>query len=399
MKNKLLIFIAFFLMSIATGLIGCKQIKEEFPDAKCTIAKSLEQILKEQRNIVHVDSSFLYFSLETNEQSRIGRVGKFIVHESRVYILDSTTKSLLCFNLNGKHIYTINKVGKGPGEYLGIYDFAVNKEGIFIIDNLGRKLLKYKVSGEYVRERKIKEGALRYIYTYKNQIYTYVLSTLKESKDLSLNSIVIYNLNLEKQYSVVLPKVSKLSRSTNAKNSFFTFNDSLFFCKGCDPILYLIQNKKAIPYLHFSFVNIPKEVKTYSELKSLSGITYFNGDAYAANDSMLFIKCWKDGKNYELVYDFFKNEIFANSMAVAGSYNRKITDPMMVLTLGNLRSNYNNKLYTLCEVSDVKNKIAMLSSIDLPANHQKTFFIIKGIMDTLNIMDNPIVFCNTYSKK
>lgn len=97
--------------------------------------------------------------LETNDDALIGRVDKVLVVRDKVYVLDSEmTKALFVFNIKGKFLYKIRRVGKGEGEYLAPDDFTVNEDSgeVYILDIDQKKIMAY-VDGDYKREKRLDE--------------------------------------------------------------------------------------------------------------------------------------------------------------------------------------------------------------------------------------------------
>ena len=66
--------------------------------------------------------------LETTDSSLIKKVTKIEYWDNSYYILDAELYSLFRFDETGKYWDRIAKVGNGPGEYLDICDFYLNKE-------------------------------------------------------------------------------------------------------------------------------------------------------------------------------------------------------------------------------------------------------------------------------
>lgn len=62
--------------------------------------------------------------LETKKTSLVGSVNKIIKRDSIFYILSNECK-IQTFNHEGKHLYTLEKMGRGPEEYTYIEDFDV----------------------------------------------------------------------------------------------------------------------------------------------------------------------------------------------------------------------------------------------------------------------------------
>ncbi|MBN2675270.1 MAG: 6-bladed beta-propeller [Alphaproteobacteria bacterium] len=102
-------------------------------------------------------SSFIdevtYIPLETNQNSLLSAVDKLYVYENEIYILDKKQGAIVVFSENGKFKRKINRIGKGPGEYINISDFSIDtSNGLLLIsDTNTRKLHLYQTNGEFYK--------------------------------------------------------------------------------------------------------------------------------------------------------------------------------------------------------------------------------------------------------
>ena len=96
-------------------------------------------------------TSLQYIPLETNENVLIASINKMLVHNDRIYVADyNGAKALFVFDFQGKLIFSINRFGRGPGEYIQFADFNVTESGdIHVWDNGQRKLIKYGPDGSF----------------------------------------------------------------------------------------------------------------------------------------------------------------------------------------------------------------------------------------------------------
>ena len=99
-----------------------------------------------------------YCKLETSPESLLGNIDKMMVDSSSLFIFDRyTCNALYRFSRSGKFITKFGKQGRGPEEYIEIYDFDVdfdNKQ-VLLLDLNGRKIQYYSFDGEYLRTRKV----------------------------------------------------------------------------------------------------------------------------------------------------------------------------------------------------------------------------------------------------
>ena len=92
--------------------------------------------------------------LETTEKCMIGRIEQVLCDGDRIFILDGYGgSSIHAFDLSGKFLFTINRQGKGPGEYLSIKNITIDTVNRHIyIASLGKKILRYDRDGHFIDE-------------------------------------------------------------------------------------------------------------------------------------------------------------------------------------------------------------------------------------------------------
>lgn len=151
-------------------------------------------------------------SLETTEESLFGILSKVVYYNNYFFIFDEQTKGVYCFSREGNFISKVRKVGKGPGEYIQIGDFDIDKEGNLLLwDQTLHKINKYNIDGEFIEEYKFDDlvflnftiidddnflihtvfvnGKYKYaacIYNFKKKEIIPILTANKEYEDFSL---------------------------------------------------------------------------------------------------------------------------------------------------------------------------------------------------------------------
>jgi len=100
-----------------------------------------------------------YIRLETTPASIFGDIRNIIIENGKIYIL-TTYNTITIFDITGKYLNTLNRVGRGPGEYLYILDFAVNSQGNIIIASEEGEILEYNSDLKFVRKITPDENAL-----------------------------------------------------------------------------------------------------------------------------------------------------------------------------------------------------------------------------------------------
>ncbi len=96
-------------------------------------------------------------ALETGRDFNIGSIDKLFLNGLEIIILDNKkAKSVFWFTENGRFIKKLNAIGKGVGEYIGIRDLILNRDGSFLIyDKHLKKFLNYNTLGKYENENKV----------------------------------------------------------------------------------------------------------------------------------------------------------------------------------------------------------------------------------------------------
>lgn len=81
----------------------------------------------------------------------IGEVKKIEYYNTKFYLMDQQAKVIGVFGLNGEFLYQIGDLGKGPGEYMEIQDFTIDRStgNILIFDPVEMSLIFYDELGNY----------------------------------------------------------------------------------------------------------------------------------------------------------------------------------------------------------------------------------------------------------
>jgi len=201
--------------------------------------------------------------LETSKKCLIGSVTDMQVYDEKIYIFDKmSAQSLLQFDLNGKFIRKIADRGKGPGEYLNLSDFTIDKKNseLYLLDN--NKLHRYKTDGTYINSVsiEIEFAGVRAIQFYKGMIYAEVSPYSTNNNDIDL--IWIINPETGKKIDSFL----KLSQNIYGWNETISLGHKHFFaCLNEYPIYahYLMNSFVSLedmtPKIKLESKNLPKK--------------------------------------------------------------------------------------------------------------------------------------------
>jgi hypothetical protein len=146
---RILLLILFFCI-----LAGCRSaISTTTIDDSNVIVAKLGQINNDAVDISGFIDSVEFVKLETSPNSLIAEITRVVLVDSLIIVVDGRMNRLLAFDHNGKHLYNIAKLGRGPGEYHEITKvmWDNDKRELALYDIASRKLLFYTVNGQFLR--------------------------------------------------------------------------------------------------------------------------------------------------------------------------------------------------------------------------------------------------------
>lgn len=132
------------ILSISLLIVGCRQVTQH-ETLQIPYIGSVESIAD-----TLIMSDFEVLSFESNDNSLISKMDRVIKYDNRYYVLDKRMKQLLSFDSSGNHLFTINAVGNGIGEYISLKDFSIDREEgwlLLLVDPSA--ILYYDLEGRY----------------------------------------------------------------------------------------------------------------------------------------------------------------------------------------------------------------------------------------------------------
>jgi len=139
MKIKLLVFLL-----VIFSACGRKNIVTTESVLKIDL---LSESRSKVNNISEFATNIEYIPLQTTENSLIGNIVRKIVNVGENLYVQSS-EEILCFDIEGKFLFKIEKRGRGPEEYTFITDFDISSDNkiLTILSSSNRKLLTYGIS-------------------------------------------------------------------------------------------------------------------------------------------------------------------------------------------------------------------------------------------------------------
>jgi hypothetical protein len=294
--------------------------------------------------------------LETNGKSIIGNMKKFIIYDSKIFILDKSDYSILNFDINGNFLSKLSRKGKGPEEYLMIEDFDINyySKTVDIMTCTG-EVYSYDFDGVYHGMYSLPD--VRAVHHFSNLTEDLVaFYTDLQGKKLRLyskkNKKVLYNTRFHPKYSISI-----------ANSPFHVFNNEVYLNEAFGAYIYKINSNGLEKYKYIDYCGYslePEEIETYgSERLFKEFTTHVLGkihNLWTEESNHYFIHSVLY-KNKEFTYIYSKNDsskrlINTFNNGCSFFYNPCLSDDILYsIVPANYLNIYLNK--DACEIFDI----------------------------------------------
>ncbi len=218
-----------------------------------------------------------------NEATEIAYIDKIKVFNNKIYIADKMSSKLVVFDTTGKATGHVGHKGHGPGEYINISDFSIDKEGnIYILDYNNLSLLKYNPENDFISSQKLPFNAEVFQCLSDNK-FAFGLTANNPGK-YPHDHIIITNKNLEKEKTITRYKNNNTDDNFHLSSFGFTeTKDGIFYHKPIDDYVYVLDhsgNLKNIFFFDFGNKRVPDSYRLNIEDKlesftNYTTLTYF----------------------------------------------------------------------------------------------------------------------------
>lgn len=188
--------------------------------------------------------------LETPEEGLLETVTKIRIENDTLYVLDGPRQAIHFFNCNtGVWLGKIAKTGRGPGEYLDLWDFDVRNSRIYALSFAGRKINVYAPSGELLSEIKLEYG-----YTKLSVLDEHAIWLYSEKSNNGSYNYVLYDPSSGEIKAKFDPFPENESYSRSGISPFCCRSaDTLFVAKFFDNNVYCLTEESYGPVFRFDF--------------------------------------------------------------------------------------------------------------------------------------------------
>jgi hypothetical protein len=192
-----------------------------------------------------------FIPLETTGENTIGAIGKLILSEDRMYIMDGAyAKKLFVFDTTGKYLFSVGTKGQGPGEYREIRDFTLYKKEIIILSF--KEALFYNQDGKFLFKRDFNWMAENIIVKNNKEVYLFQNSNLNKVEFVPYH--VIKTDLLFKNADLYLVPIKK---EFYKPNRFQIYHDTVLLSapQHFVNVINNVDNKNVSPYITLIFNN------------------------------------------------------------------------------------------------------------------------------------------------
>lgn len=229
-KINLMFFLWLFLFS-------CSNRKKE------NNVIDLESHVKKEVSFFDIFSSLEIIPLETSSQSVFFYPPrKILMHDNKFYVLGRKQYNIFVFGEDGKYLRTIDKEGRGPGEYQVLYDFNINRySGDFeLMSAYGYINIYDSVCNKFKGKINVGKKAISYFANVDSDTYVFFKSSHEEKK------VFFYSKKQNKIISETYDDVPDYIYFNTPYRSLYSplyiYNDSAFLLQQYNGRIFNILN-------------------------------------------------------------------------------------------------------------------------------------------------------------
>ncbi len=243
MKNK-----SILLYVLIIGLLSSCQTKpeeEETPNYNTFKAEFVDYF-----KLSDYFSSLDYVFLEESPDGLFINADKIIHFQDRWYILDKELMVILCFSEDGKFIFRIHTVGKGPGEYQVLQNIMIHKQKKELWAQCMRieKNLVYNLDGKLIREDISDRSVTDIIQMNETEVIAFDEDNHHfSSKDSLTCGVYRFGNKFRKRDQLFNMPQGTSYYAFNNGNNFSMHNDSCFFLSASDSLMCFSQDLEKDP--------------------------------------------------------------------------------------------------------------------------------------------------------
>ncbi|SFA71497.1 6-bladed beta-propeller [Algoriphagus aquimarinus] len=210
---------------------------------------SKSEIEKSQLSLDKLIDSFHYLELNSAPNHFFGDIDKLLINDTLIFVLDSyITKTVSIYDREtGNELVFLEPKGEGPGEFLEVYDIALddNGEQLFLYDGRLSKLLAYDFHGRFQHEMKVPIRATQFRHL-NDSIYLWYTQGLSNDHISSINQsdISISDSLLMPKSVYSSDKIASDFSDYRSRDYFFQNNRDTYYFPRFENSIYKFSGTK-----------------------------------------------------------------------------------------------------------------------------------------------------------
>lgn len=154
-------------MLVTVGVCSCRNVSDDRGGVGFVYTVDLDNSAPLDRlAISEFCDSVATIIVETHDGALLSQIRKLVYADDRIYILNgmgTRTMSLAEFDMSGNFVRRYGRVGRGPGEYVSVFDFTLDGERAYLLDIMTRRIISYDLdSGRYLEDIPLSQTASTY---------------------------------------------------------------------------------------------------------------------------------------------------------------------------------------------------------------------------------------------
>jgi hypothetical protein len=200
--------------------------------------------------------------LETTDDALLSGIRKLVHVNDQLYVLDINFRNrelsfVAEFDMDGKFMRRYGNVGRGPGEYIGITDFAIDEQNglMYLLDRPTGRLISYNLNnGKYEEDIRLSRDGIfcNVVACVGNLIYTDLLYRKFDESNYMLKSFNKANPEIENFYLPIGEHLKGWTDVSLANNNSFIYsggNDYTFFSNKYSPEIFKLTTNGISNYI------------------------------------------------------------------------------------------------------------------------------------------------------
>ena len=265
----------------------------------------------------HVDQTFELTSyVILSNDILLGEEERVRISEEHIYILDRTPK-LVCFDMKGKVVFTIDSQGPGPEEYGEITDFAIDEllNLLWIYDSTKRRLVAYDLfTGEYRRALSATYMAPEKMAIQDGSFFFHMPNNFNYPDNSDMHYSLFMSLNGSQIDERFFPhdETAKFHFTYGEEHPFYYNEKALYYIQDYGDTVYTLTDKGARALYKVELPNplpfdVLMQVTPSLELME-SPYSWLLSNAYES-DGVLNLWFAKAGSYYTALYDLQQDKL------------------------------------------------------------------------------------------